>query len=141
LLVDFGVTLVSHDKKEILLDVLKERAKTLKELANLCDEIITRPTEYDAKAVKKAFKGNAFEVLENFAAKLNAADTLHLPSDYHHVMEEVVNEMEIGFGKIGNPLRVALLGKMSGPGLDSVMAILGKEETLTRIQNAISVNA
>jgi len=141
LLLDFDIVLTSHDKKEILLDALKERAKTLKELATLSREVITTPTEYDAKAVKKAFKGNAFEVLENFAAKLNAVNELHLPSDYHKVMEEVVNEMEIGFGKIGNPLRVALLGKMSGPGLDVVMAIIGKDETLLRIQNAIKANA
>ncbi len=141
MLSEFGVILTSHDKKEILLDALKERAKTLKELATLCGEIITTPKEYDAKAVKKAFKGNAFEVLQNFADKLNAADTLHLPSDYHHVMEAVVTEMEIGFGKIGNPLRVALLGKMSGPGLDTVMAVLGKNETLKRINNAITANS
>jgi len=141
LLLDFDIILTSHDKKEILLDALKERAKTLKELATLSREVITTPTEYDAKAVKKAFKGNAFEVLENFAAKLNAANELHLPADYHTVMEAVVNEMEIGFGKIGNPLRVALLGKMSGPGLDAVMAIIGKDETLLRIQNAIKANA
>ncbi|SFV59398.1 Glutamyl-tRNA synthetase [hydrothermal vent metagenome] len=141
LLLDFDIVLTSHDKKEILLDALKERAKTLKELATLSREVITTPSEYDAKAVKKAFKGNAFEVLENFAEKLSKADSLHLPADYHHIMEEVVNEMEIGFGKIGNPLRVALLGKMSGPGLDAVMAILGKDETLLRIQNAIKANA
>ena len=53
-------------------------------------------------------------------------------------MESVVNEMEIGFGKIGQPLRVALLGKLSGPGLDVVMAVIGKEETMLRIANAIS---
>ena len=141
LLLDFDIVLTSHDKKEILLDALKERAKTLKELATLSREVITTPSEYDAKAVKKAFKGNAFEVLENFAVKLNEADALHLPEEYHHIMESVVNEMEIGFGKIGNPLRVALLGKMSGPGLDAVMAILGKEETLLRIENAIKANA
>jgi len=56
-------------------------------------------------------------------------------------MEEVVKEMEIGFGKIGQPLRVALLGKMSGPGLDSVMAILGRNETMLRIANAITANS
>ncbi len=56
-------------------------------------------------------------------------------------MEEVVNEMEIGFGKIGQPLRVALLGKMSGPGLDVVMAVVGEEETKLRIANAIEANA
>ena len=137
LLLDFDIVLTSHDKKEILLDALKERAKTLKELAMLSREVITTPTEYDAKAVKKAFKGNAIEVLETFANRLSEAQELHLPSDYHHVMEKVVEEMEIGFGKIGNPLRVALLGKMSGPGLDVVMSVLGRDETLDRIAKAV----
>jgi glutamyl-tRNA synthetase len=140
LLEDFGVLLSSHDKKEIILDTLKERAKTVKELAAAVNEIIIAPSEYDAKAVKKAFKGNAMEILETFANRLEAADELHLPSDYHHVMEQVVNEMEIGFGKIGNPLRVALLGKMSGPGLDVVMSVLGRDETLARIAKAILTN-
>jgi glutamyl-tRNA synthetase len=138
LLTDYGVVLTSHDKKEILLDSLKERAKTLVELAKLIKEVTTTPTTYDEKAVKKAFKGNAIEVLNAFGAKVSSADELKLPLDYHTLMESVVNEMEIGFGKIGNPLRVALLGKMSGPGLDSVMAVLGKEETMLRIANAIS---
>ena len=140
LLTDFGVVLSSHDKKEILLDALKERAKTLKELATLVNEVVTTPESYDAKAVKKAFKGNAIEVLQNFATKLKEAEELHLPLDYHHKMEALVNEMEIGFGKIGQPLRVALLGKLSGPGLDVVMAVLGRKETLARIQKAIEAN-
>ena len=138
LLVDYGVVLTSHDKKEIILDALKERAKTLKELALLIQEILVTPESYDEKALKKAFKGDAIAVLNTFGAKLSSAQTLHLPSDYHAVMQEVVEEMEIGFGKIGQPLRVALLGKMSGPGLDSVMAILGKEETMLRIANVIA---
>ncbi len=137
LLSEFGVVLSSHDKREIILDTLKERAKTLKELAELINEIIITPTAYDEKAVKKAFKGNAIEVLETFANRLEAAQELHLPNDYHHVMEKVVTEMEIGFGKIGNPLRVALLGKMSGPGLDVVMSILGRDETLARVEKAV----
>jgi len=141
LLTQYDLVLTSHDKKEILLDALKERAKTLKELAELTREILETPTSYDEKAVKKAFKGNALEVLNAFGAKVSAASNLHLPTDYHHLMEEVVAEMEIGFGKIGQPLRVALLGKMSGPGLDSVMAILGKEETMLRIANAMTVHS
>jgi len=140
LLKEYDLEITSHDKKEILLDELKERAKTLKELASLAKEILQTPTSYDEKAVKKAFKGDAITVLNTFGAKLSAKDELHLPSDYHHIMEEVINEMEIGFGKIGQPLRVALLGKMSGPGLDSVMAILGKDETMLRVANAITAN-
>ncbi len=141
LLQDYDLVLTSHDKKEILLDAIKERAKTLKEMAELIKEVINRPSSYDEKAVKKAFKANAIEVLKTFSQKVQNADELHLPSDYHHLMQEVVDEMEIGFGKIGQPLRVALLGKLSGPGLDSVMSVLGKEETLLRIRNAIDANS
>jgi glutamyl-tRNA synthetase len=138
LLTSYDVVLTSHDKKEILLDALKERAKTLTELAILIKEVTTSPTTYDEKAVKKAFKGNAVEVLNAFGVKVSAANELKLPLDYHALMESVVKEMEIGFGKIGQPLRIALLGKLSGPGLDEVMAVIGKEETMLRIANAIT---
>ena len=141
LLTQYNLVLSSHDKKEILLDSLKERAKTLKELAQLINEILITPTSYDAKAIKKAFKDGSIEILNAFGAKITSANELHLPSDYHALMEEVVGEMEIGFGKIGMPLRVALLGKMGGPNIDSVMAIIGKDETMLRIANAISANS
>ena len=140
LLEDYNLFLSSHDKKEILLDSLKERAKTLKDLAQLIDEILITPESYDEKAVKKAFKEGSIEILNAFGAKITKADELHLPSDYHSLMQDVVNEMEIGFGKIGMPLRVALLGKMGGPNIDSIMAIIGKDETMLRIANAIVAN-
>lgn len=136
-----GLTLTSHDKKEILLDALKDRAKTIKELANLVGEIVIAPESYDETIMNKAFKGEAVEVLRAFMAKINSSNELHLPSDYHHLMEEVVKEMEVGFGKIGQPLRVALLGKLSGPALDSVMAIIGKDETLQRISKALTAHS
>ena len=140
LLTAYDVVLTSHDKKEILLDALKERAKTLKELATLVEDIVVTPTSYDEKAIKKAFKGDAVAVLNAYGAKLTASEP-HLPSDYHALMEEVVAEMEIGFGKIGMPLRVALLGKMGGPNIDTVMAVIGKEETMLRIAQAITANS
>jgi glutamyl-tRNA synthetase len=49
--------------------------------------------------------------------------------------------MEVGFGKIGQPLRVALLGKLGGPSLDVVMAVIGKEETLLRVENLLKRDA
>jgi len=64
---------------------------------------------------------------------------LHLPSDYHAVMEKLVADKEIGFGKIAMPLRVSLLGSMTGSGLDEIMAILGVDETILRIEKAVDV--
>ncbi|MBN2815167.1 MAG: glutamate--tRNA ligase [Campylobacterales bacterium] len=141
LLEEYGVILTSHDKKEILLDALKERAKTLKELAELVNEIVATPSSYDEKAMHKAFKEDSVEILNAFGAKLTKATELHLPVEYHSLMQELVDEMDIGFGKIGMPLRVALLGKMGGPNIDVIMAVIGRDETLLRIANAITANA
>ncbi|WP_457608495.1 glutamate--tRNA ligase [Nitratifractor sp.] len=137
LLEEFGVHVTDHDRREFLLDATKVRAKTLLELAEQIRTILEPPSDYDPKAVKKAFKGDAAAILEAFSEKLRSTEGLHLPSDYHKVMEEFVTEREIGFGKIGMPLRVALLGKMSGPGMDEVMAILGVGETVARIEKAL----
>ncbi len=139
LLKDFGVDVAGHDKLEILLDATKERGKTLVELAEQIKLILNPPVEYDEKAVKKAFKGEAKEILEAFARILADWDrSLHLPSDYHHVLETFVADKEIGFGKIGMPLRLALVGALTGPGVDEMMAILGVEETVKRIERAIA---
>ncbi len=128
-----GVMLISHDKREILLDAVKERAKTLAEMANLISEILVVPAEFDEAALKKGYKEDSKGILEKFVEELKNASELHLPTDYHAIMEKVVTEMGIGFGKIGQPLRLALMGKLSGPGLDTVMAIIGRDETLARI--------
>jgi glutamyl-tRNA synthetase len=56
-------------------------------------------------------------------------------------MESVVTQLGIGFGKIGQPLRIALMGKLSGPGLDTVMAIIGKEATQERIATLLKRSA
>ncbi|BCD68771.1 glutamate--tRNA ligase [Nitratiruptor sp. YY09-18] len=136
LLEDFGIFLADHDKKEILLDALKERAKTIKELAEMAKDILEEPSEYDAKACKKACKGEWREILQAFLDKLRSLQA-HLPTDFHAIIEEVVNEKEIGFGKIGQPLRVALTGKLGGPDLADIMAIIGKDETIRRVEKLL----
>ncbi len=138
MLKEYGVDVEGHDKLELLLDATKERGKTLVELAEQIKLILTTPTEYDAKASKKAFKGEAKEILADFSAMLQGWEkTLHLPCDYHEVMDKLVSDKEIGFGKIGMPLRVSLLGSMTGSGVDEIMAILGVDETVSRIEKAI----
>ena len=138
LLKPFGVDIAEHDKLEMLLDATKERGKTLVELSEQINLILTAPTSYDEKSAKKAFKGEAKNILADFVTMLqNWESTLHLPSDYHAVMQKIVEIKEIGFGKIGMPLRVSLMGSMTGSGMDEIMAILGVDETVARIKKAI----
>jgi len=136
LLVPFGVDIRKNDKRDLILNATKERGKTLVELGEQIQLILNAPTEYNAKNAKKAFKGNAIEILEAFMRLLEESGAT-TPSQYHAVIEQVVAQQEIGFGKIGQPLRVSLLGSMTGSGVDEIMAILGTDETIRRILSAI----
>jgi len=137
LLKEFGVDLEGNDKASDILTATKERGKTLVDLAEQINLIITAPTEYDEKASKKAFKGEAKEILSAFSDLLQQANPA-TQEEFHSAMEKLVQTKEIGFGKLGMPLRVALLGSMTGAGMDEVMTILGVNETISRIQKAIS---
>jgi glutamyl-tRNA synthetase len=140
LLKEHGVDITTHEKLDLILNATKERGKTLVELAEQINIILDAPTEYNAKNVKKAFKGEAKEILADFVTALKSSEnSLNSPADYHAVIEKIVAEKEIGFGKIGMPLRVSLLGSMTGSGLDEIMMILGVEESLARISRAIEV--
>jgi len=139
LLKEYGIEIEEHDKLELLLDATKERGKTLVELAVQINLVLNTPIEYNPKNLKKAFKGNAKEILSEFATMLKEWDApLHTPPEYHAVIDEIVKNKEIGFGKIGMPLRVALLGRMTGAGLDEIMAIIGVDETVKRVDNVLS---
>jgi len=140
LLKDFGVDLEGNDKASMILNATKERGKTLVELAEQIKLILDAPQSYDEKSAKKAFKGEAKEILNTFADMLALAQPTTKEA-FHSVMEKIVEEKEIGFGKIGMPLRVSLMGSMTGSGLDEIMAILGVSETIKRIEKAIATIA
>ena len=137
MLLDFGVDLRENDKASEILNATKERGKTLVELAEQISLIINAPTSYDEKASKKAFKGEAKDILNTFADMLVLASPTTKEA-FHSVMEKIVAEKEIGFGKIGMPLRVSLMGSMTGSGMDEIMSILGVSETIARIEKAIA---
>ncbi len=137
LLKEFGVDLENNEKASMLLNATKERGKTLVELAVQIKLITIAPTSYDEKSAKKAFKGEAKEILSAFADMLALAQPTTKEA-FHSVMEKIVEEKEIGFGKIGMPLRVSLMGSMTGSGLDEIMAILGTVESINRIEKAIA---
>ncbi len=137
LLKDFDVDLEGNDKASMILNATKERGKTLVELAEQIKLILIAPVEYDAKSSKKAFKGEAKAILNAFADMLALAQPTTKEA-FHSVMEKIVEEKEIGFGKIGMPLRVSLMGSMTGSGMDEIMAILGVSETIKRIEKAIA---
>jgi len=137
LLKDFEIDLSADEKSSDILKATKERAKTLIELANQINLILQKPLSYNQKVIKKAFGGEAKEILSRFNVTLQTQKPQNI-EQFHKLLQDFVAQNNIGFGKIGQPLRVALLGDMAGAGLDEIMYILGLDEVTKRIQSAIN---
>lgn len=118
--------------------VYQERCPTLVELVEDIRYIYEDFTEYNAKQAKKQFKADALPVM---LALKEAYENL---SDWkaeaiHQVVENTVETLEVGFGKVGQPLRLAVTGHGKSPGIDITLELLGKDKTLARLDQAIAV--
>lgn len=131
-----GSELASGPAPASLALVLRERAQTFAEMADQAEIFYTDTVVYDEKAAKKQLRPVAQPVLEALAVKLNNADQWQ-STDLKQSLEALAEEMEIGFGKIGQPLRVALTGTSASPDIADTLELIGKPRSLDRIATAI----
>ncbi|GAX88339.1 glutamyl-tRNA synthetase [Lebetimonas natsushimae] len=129
---DFGVDIVNHDRKEILIDELKERVKTLKEMALEIEKILNAPSEYNEKAVKKFLKDEVLANLREFVVFLEDKNP-KLPTDWHDVMHEFLEKKQIKPRELMPPLRIAMVGDTKGIDLAAMLSVLGQKEVIKRI--------
>ncbi len=135
----FDVDISNHPKKEVICNALKERAKTIKEFALKVSEIINRPKEYDAKAVKKFLKGEAKEVAEGFLGFLkNYKERLDTPEDFEKFLQEFLVKMDLKLKNIAQIIRISVVGSAVSPSIYDIMSIIGKDELLVRVENIIT---
>lgn len=119
-------------------DALRERAKTLVDMAQACSYFYAAPKQYDEKAAKKQFKQGTAPVLKAVASKLSAVESW-TAENIQAAIEATVSELEIGFGKVGQPLRLAITGMSASPSMDVTMALVGQAQSIERIEAAVQV--
>lgn len=120
-----------------VINALKERAKTLDELATSARYFYEDVDSYNAKADKKQFKQGVDAILSALLQKLTAVEDWELKPVYAAIMA-VCEELELKLGKVGPPLRLAVTGTPMSPSLDITLVLVGRERVLQRIQNAIT---
>ena len=120
-----------------LVRLLGERCKTLKEMAETCRYFYEDFDSFDADAAKKHLRPVARPALELVRAKL-AALTTWTPEEVHNAIQTTADELEIGMGKVGMPLRVAVTGAGQSPGLDVTVHAIGQARSLARIDMALA---
>jgi len=129
-----------HDKKEMILDLCKERANTLLELKNAIENILTTPTSYENKGVKKFIKEDTVFMLEAYCKVLEENKELHTPVDIEAITKPFIQTNELKFPQLFQPIRISLTGGTNAPSVYDIIAILGVGETIKRIKNAINAN-
>ncbi|WP_105622423.1 glutamate--tRNA ligase [Cronobacter sakazakii] len=120
-----------------LVKLLGERCKTLKEIAQTCRYFYEDFSEFDADAAKKHLRPVARQPLEVVRDKL-AALTDWTAENVHHAIQATADELEVGMGKVGMPLRVAVTGAGQSPGLDVTVHAIGKSRSVERINKALA---
>jgi glutamyl-tRNA synthetase len=119
-----------------IVSLLKERATFVSDLWEQGSFFFEPPKKYDEKAAEKAFKPETNKLLQKVIEILNASEGFSAEILSEKIKGWITAE-NIGFGKVMMPLRLALVGEMKGPEVFDILSILGKEESIARIEKAI----
>ena len=117
---------------------LRERVHTLKEMAERAKIWYGPITAWDDKAVAKHL-GNASAPGVLAAAKTLLSACEWKPAAVHLVIEQVAAQLELGMGKVAQPLRVAMTGTQVSPSIEDTIYLTGREEAIRRIDAAMAM--
>ena len=119
-----------------LVKFLRERSKSLVDMAQSCVMFYTDFDGFDEAQANKTFKVNSKEVLEDLVDRLSVINDWNA-ENIHYVIESICEARSIGFGKVGQPFRLALSGDGKSGSIDISAQFVGKERTLSRLKMAI----
>ena len=119
-----------------VVDLYRQRSVTLNELADSILYCFEDFEKYDEKAARKVLRPDALEPLQGLHDGLSALSEWD-SSAIHAVIGRITEELDVGMGKVGQPLRVAVTGGSFSPPIDQTVELVGRERSLARIRRAI----
>ena len=120
-----------------VMETIRDRCSTLNEFSTNADYFFKDPEDYDPSLLLKHCKEDTFNYLSLLKEQLVALEIWE-QTYIKEVIDSVVSDLDIGFGKIGLPFRLALTATVNSPSIDLVCEILGKEITLRRLENFLT---
>ena len=127
------------EKAEQVVGYMKSRVNFVKELWPLCSFFWIAPTSYDEKAVSKRWKAETPAMMAELRELMAAWDNYDNAETTEEYVKQWCEAKGYGLGNVMNPFRLMLVGELKGPHMFEVTAVLGKEETLRRMDVALSI--
>jgi glutamyl-tRNA synthetase len=128
---------IDTDYIALVIGLIKERATFVSDFWELSHYFFKAPESYDEKAAKKAFKEDTPELMKKLINVIESVSDFTVENLQTDIKGWITTN-DIGFGKVMMPLRLALVGALQGPEVFEIMFMIGKTETIKRIEKAQS---
>ena len=120
-----------------IIEILKIRSKSLKDIMNQSELYFNGPNDYDPIGLSKCWKKEAVNsTVEKILKSLNSLSEWR-KDELERVIHSISEINQLSMGKITMPLRIALLGSLSGPSVVDLLHILGRKDSINRIHKAL----
>ncbi len=133
-----GYKIPVKDKLGLIAQTLRERSKTLIEMADGAAFYLVDEIEFDERAAAKFLKPKIKPALDTLIDALEGME-IFTHDNIEGAFQAVMADTGLKLGKIAQPVRVALTGGTISPGIFEVIEVLGREKTLARLQNAVTL--
>ena len=133
------IDLKGLDNRQIqrLCDIAKSRSKVISEFPREVAFAVRAPKDYEEKAVEKFINTDKARASLILIKTAEAIEHQESDEDSHDLLNRLVTELNIPFSKFGPVIRLALTGGLSSPSLVELIDVLGKEQTINRLQAAL----
>ena len=126
-----------HDEYLLkVISAMKERVTFVNEYLTKSPYFFQAPHSYEDQNLKKRWKDDSAVLLgklkENFDKLLNPSK-----EDFEKALDDTATNLNVNKGKLIHPLRIAVSGVGEGPGVYDIITVIGKEETISRINVAL----
>ncbi|MBW7675738.1 glutamate--tRNA ligase [Chryseobacterium chendengshani] len=128
---------IEDEKLLKIIHLMKERATFPKDIYENGKFFFEAPISYDEKASKKAWNEETAGLLTEFAESFNSINDF-TSENIKQNLHDFAENKGVGMGKVMMPLRLALVGELKGPDVPDIVELVGKEESIARISNAVN---
>ena len=120
----------------LIIEAMRERVSFVKEFIDTCTYFYEAPVDYEQKSIEKNWKPETPEHLNKLKEEFASLND-PTKENFERALAKVSEEINVGKGKLIHPLRLAVSGQSTGPGMFDLLFILGKDEVVKRMETAI----
>ena len=124
--------------KSDVINLIKDRSKTLNDLIEISDVFFKKNIVYDKEMSQNILDSNAVKIIEDLHQALSSEDNWKRDV-LESIFDNLMTQHELGLGKLIKPIRFALTGLGYGPGIFDMMILLGKSRCLNRLSSTMDL--